>query len=393
LKKTDIVIINTCGFIDKAKQESVQVITDMCHLKKTKKIRKVYVVGCLAQRYKSELKGQMRLVDGFFGVTANEEIIRDLSGKDDFLSYYKRELLTPSHYAYLKISEGCSHSCSFCAIPFIRGKHISRPMEELVAEAENLVALGVKEINLIAQDTTYYGQDLYGRRCLEELLEKLSDVNNLKWLRLMYTYPTSFRTEVLKVMAERDNICKYIDIPLQHISDNVLSSMKRGMDKNKIIELLAQIRDIVPNVSIRSTFIVGYPNETEKDFSELYDFLNTAKLDRVGIFTYSHEDDTPAYELKDSISPKIKEERKDTLMKLQSQISLQKNKNKVGKILKVLIDEKVSSDTYLGRTEHDAPEVDNSVHIKSQQELKPGDFVEVKISEAEEYDLFGSLWK
>ena len=391
--RADHIVINTCGFIKDAKEESIQAIFDAIGLKQNKKLKNLIVTGCLSQRYKQELAEQIPDVDYFFGMNEYANVLQAIKGAGSMdlnYPYLNRHLLTPPHYAYLKISEGCSHGCSFCAIPLIRGRHVSREMEELIDEAKMLVDRGVNEICVIAQDTTYYGMDLYGERKIAELTDKLASVPGLNWLRLMYTYPTGFPLELLDVMASHDNICNYIDIPLQHISDRLLKSMKRGINANKIRGLIANIREKLNDVAIRSAFITGYPGETDKDFRLLLDFIKEYKLDRVGVFTYSHEDNTPAFELEDNIPEELKNERRDILMKAQSEISLEINKSKIGQKPDVIIDGHEDG-YYFGRTQQDAPEVDNSVIIQSNDKLKIGDILKIEITGADEYDLTGMV--
>lgn len=387
--KADILIINTCGFIKPAKEESLQVIVDALELKKKGKIKNVIVTGCLAERYKFELKSQLNDIDFIIGLNSTEKILHFLKPNLKIELTGERHLLTPKHFAYLKISEGCNHKCSFCAIPLIRGKYLSKSKEDILKEAITLSQNGVKELNIIAQDTTYYGVDLFGKSQLATLLRELSDLNKFDWIRLLYTYPLNFPTEVLDIINERKNICKYIDIPLQHASSTILKAMKRKMNLEQTSYLIDLIRDKIPNVAIRSTFIVGFPGETEKDFQQLYDFIIEKKLDRVGIFTYSREEDTNAYELGDTIPEKVKQERRDILMKAQMQTSLNKNKSIIGKQMKVIIDERADKITYYGRTEYDAPEVDNAVIIKSKSKIPVGSFQIIKIIDAKEYDLIG----
>lgn len=386
---TDVLILNTCGFIDSAKEQNVNAIIEAVHSKKSLGIKKVVVMGCLTERYSEQIKAQIPGIDAVFGVNNHQDIVNFL--KIDKNSTYtnsilNRHLLTPSHYSYLKISEGCSHKCSFCAIPTIRGKHRSVPFEQLVQEASILAKGNTKELILIAQDTSYYGTDLYGKKRLGELLSNIAKLN-FEWIRLMYAYPTAFPEEVLDVMASHSNICKYLDIPLQHISDRILKSMKRGIDKLETIKLIDKIKNKVPNIAIRSTFIVGYPGETQSEFNDLLSFLKDADLDRVGAFPYSKEEDTSAFSLEDNIKIKTKNSRLEKLMMLQSEISLAKNKQKIGKDIKVLVEE--SDDThYFARTEHDAPEVDNLVLIAKNKEYRIGEFSKVRITNATEYDLY-----
>ena len=384
----DIIIINTCGFIADAKQESIDTILNFSEAKKTGKIKKVYVMGCLSQRYKKELSEEMPEVDAFYGVNDLTDLLKTLEIDLKTQLLGERMLTTPKHYAYLKIAEGCNRNCSFCAIPLIRGKNISKPMEDLLAEAEWLVKQGVKELILIAQDLTYYGMDLYKKRKLAELLEKLSAIKGLEWIRLHYTYPASFPMEVIKVMAKHDNICKYLDIPLQHINSNILASMKRNIDGSKTRELVAKMRAKVPGISIRTTLIVGYPGETYAQFEELKRFVAESKFERLGVFTYSPEENTSAYKLKDNISAKTKEKRRSEIMELQQLISADINNAKIGKVYKTIIDRK-EGDYWIGRTEFDSPEVDNEVLITSDKKLSMGNFYQVKITHAEDYDLYG----
>ncbi len=390
LNNTDGLIINTCGFIEGSKQESIDYILQACEMRKSGQLQSLIVMGCLVERYKQELSEQIETVDHWLGVNSQEQIVKTLIGDQKFSLINERMLLTPNHSAFMKISEGCDHKCGFCAIPGIRGKHISRPIEDIVDEAKKLIDGGTKEIVVIAQDSTFYGKDLYGERRIAELASKLSDINGLEWVRFMYAYPRAYPLEFLDVMAERDNICNYVDIPLQHISDTVLKSMRRGITGDRIRELIDTMRSKVPNISIRSTFITGYPNETEKDFEELLEFIKTYRLDRVGVFTYSQEDGTPSFDLLDPISEEIKKERADKLMITQQEMSLNINESKIGSIRKVLIDELNEDGSYFGRTEHDAPEVDNGVFVTSEKSIEIGSFVNVKITNAQEYDLYGT---
>lgn len=384
-----IVVINTCGFIDCAKEESVNTILDYIEQKEQGLVEKVYVTGCLSERYRDDLKVEMPEVDGFFGTNDMPDLLKSL-GVD-----YKKELLgervltTDSHYAYLKIAEGCNRPCSFCAIPLMRGKHQSRSIEFLVQEAKFLVAKGVKEIMLIAQDLTYYGIDIYGKRELDNLLKQLSEVEGLEWIRLHYAYPSGFPLEILKTMKERDNICNYLDIPLQHISDNVLQKMRRGINRRRTEELIAQIRSEIPDITLRTTMLVGHPGETEADHLELLDFIKTQKFDRLGVFTYSHEENTHAHQYEDDVTEEDKNRRKDEIMELQQEISFEKNRLKKGKTYKTIIDRK-ESNYYVGRTESDSPEVDNEVIIYDKN-LKIGSFYNVEITDALEYDLVGKV--
>ena len=387
----DIVIINTCGFIDKAKQESIDTILKYAKEKEDGIIRKLYVTGCLSERYKDDLKTGIPEVDGFYGTRDLPELLKNFEAK------YRNELLgdriitTDSHYAYLKISEGCDRPCSFCAIPLMRGRHISKPIDQIILEAKNLVRNGVREIMLIAQDSTYYGIDIYKKRAMSELLKKLSDVEGLDWIRIHYAYPAGFPMDIIEVMRERDNICNYLDIPLQHGSTNMLKVMKRGITREKTDELIKNIRDINPEIALRTTLIAGHPGETERDFQEMYDFVERSQLDRLGIFTYSHEEGTSAYKLEDDVPEQVKRSRSNKIMALQQKISIEKNKNKVGKTVKVLVD-RVDANNYYGRTEQDSPEVDNEVIIPSKEmHLRVGDFYDVKITDSKEYDLIGKV--
>ncbi|MBL0741555.1 30S ribosomal protein S12 methylthiotransferase RimO [Chryseolinea lacunae] len=384
-----VVVINTCGFIDNAKQESIDTILRYVDAKEEGIVDKVYVTGCLSQRYKDDLEKEIPEVDAWFGT-------RDLSRMlKVFKANYKQELVgeriltNPSHYAYLKISEGCDRPCSFCAIPIMRGGHISRPMEELVLEAKNLAKNGTKELLLIAQDSTYYGLDLYKKRNLADLLRNLSDVEGIEWIRLHYAFPTGFPMDALDVMAERSNICKYIDIPLQHASSRMLQVMRRGTTRDKTEALLNTLREKVPGIAIRTTMIAGHPTESEKDFEEMMDFVEKSRFDRLGVFSYSHEENTHAYSLPDDVPAEVKQQRLEAVMELQEGISLDLNTQKIGKTFKVLVDRKEGGN-FVGRTEFDSPEVDNEVIIESPGDyLRLGDFVNVKVTSATEFDLTG----
>ena len=387
----DIVIINTCGFIDKAKQESIDTILKHAKEKEDGIIKKLYVTGCLSERYKDDLKTDIPEVDGFYGTRDLPDLLKNFEAK------YRNELLgdriitTDSHYAYLKISEGCDRPCSFCAIPLMRGRHISKPIDQIILEAKNLIRNGVREIMLIAQDSTYYGIDIYKKRAMSELLKKLSDVEGLDWIRIHYAYPAGFPMDIIEVMRERDNICNYLDIPLQHGSTNMLKIMKRGITREKTDELIKNIRDINPEIALRTTLIAGHPGETERDFQEMYDFVERSQFDRLGIFTYSHEEGTSAHKLEDDVPEQVKRSRSNKIMALQQKISIEKNKNKVGKTVKVLVD-RVDANNYYGRTEQDSPEVDNEVIIPSKEmHLRVGDFYDVKITDSKEYDLIGKV--
>lgn len=384
-----IVIINTCGFIENAKQESIDTILRYSEAKEKGLIEKVYVTGCLSQRYKPDLEKEIPNVDEYFGTRDLPRLLKTL-GAD-----YKHELVgeklitTPSHFAYLKISEGCDRPCSFCAIPLMRGGHVSRTIEDLVKEAKGLAKRGTKELILIAQDLTYYGLDIYKKRNLAELLKHLSDVEGIDWIRLHYAFPSQFPMDALDVMNERSNICNYLDIPLQHISDNVLKAMRRGVTKKRTIELVDMFRQKVPGLAIRTTMLVGHPGETEKDFEELKEFVQQTKLDRIGVFTYSHEENTHAHTLIDDVPAEIKQQRANELMEIQQDISYELNQKKIGQTFKVLFDRK-EGEHFIGRTEFDSPEVDNEVLVDAKEQyVRVGDFANVLITEADFYDLKG----
>src|SRR5690606_35398354 len=386
----NIVIVNTCGFIDKAKEESINTILEQVELKKAGLLDKVYVTGCLSERYRNSLEEEIPEVDAFFGTMELPLILKKFNAdyKADLLG--ERVAATPFHYAYLKISEGCNRTCAFCAIPLMRGAHRSKPIEEIVAEAEKKVAGGVKEIMLIAQELTYYGLDLYKKRMLPDLLKRLSDIPGLYWIRLHYAYPNKFPLEVLDVMRERDNICNYLDMPLQHASDPVLKAMKRQITRAEMDELIGAIRERVPGICLRTTLMTGFPGETREDVETVKEFLQQHRFDRVGIFTYSHEEDTAAYQLKDDVSPKEKQRRAEEIMAVQQEISYAINREKIGKEFKVLIDKKEAGRS-IGRTEFDSVEVDNEVIINSSKPLPLGDFVQVRITNAFDYDLEGEV--
>jgi ribosomal protein S12 methylthiotransferase len=391
-KDHNIVVVNTCGFIDKAKEESVNTILEQVALKKKGRLDKVFVTGCLSQRYREDLEKEIPEVDAWFGTMELPLMLKQ------FEADYKTELLgerllaTPRHYAYLKISEGCNRTCAFCAIPLMRGGHISRPMEELVKEAEGLVRKGVKEILLIAQELTYYGLDIYKQRMLPELLNRLADIKGLEWIRLHYAYPSKFPLEILDVIRERDNICKYLDMPLQHASDNMLTAMRRQITRQDMKTLIDTIREKVPGICLRTTLIAGFPGETAQDVEELKDFLREHRFDRVGIFAYSHEEGTSAHQLEDTIPADTKQQRAQEVMEVQQEISFEKNQEKIGRVFKVLIDKKEAG-RYLGRTEFDSVEVDNEVIIHSADRLPIGEFVRVRITKAYDYDLEGEVVK
>lgn len=389
----DIIIVNTCGFIGDAKEESINVLLEQVEIKRRgRKARKLIAVGCLIERYKKELQKEIPEIDAYYGVHQWNELVASLV--DEYSGYFTGQRLksTPRHYAYLKIAEGCNRRCAYCAIPLIRGKHISRPIEELVEEAKQMVNDGVKEIIVIAQDTTYYGLDIYGERKLGTLLERLATETNAEWIRLHYTYPTSFPQDAIEVMSRYDNICDYIDIPLQHINTEILTSMQRGIDSEGTKQLIAQFRRQMPDVAIRTTLIVGYPGETEKEFEEMKAFVKESRFDRMGVFAYSPEEGTSAYALGDPIDTEEKQRRIDELMAIQEQISLQKNEAKVGRTYKTLIDRK-EGDYWVGRTEYDSPEVDDEVLISAAEPLQIGEFFNITIVEALENDLIGILAK
>ncbi len=389
-KKLDhnIVVVNTCGFIDLAKEESINTILEQVELKKRGKIDKIYVTGCLSERYKQNLETEIPEVDAFFGTMELPFLLRkfDVDYKAELVG--ERLLSTPNHYAYLKISEGCNRTCSFCAIPLMRGKHVSRPIESLVQEAKLLVSRGVKEIMLIAQELTYYGLDIYKKRELPRLLHALADISGLEWVRLHYAYPSKFPMEIIDAMKERKNICNYLDMPLQHASNRMLKSMKRQITREEMEDIIGGIKHKIPGICLRTTLIAGFPGETPDDVEELKIFLKKIEFDRVGIFTYSHEENTSAYLLTDNVPQEEKERRAQEIMEVQQEISYQKNEEKIGKIFKVIIDKKEAG-KYLGRTEFDSVEVDNEVIINSPTKLTPGDFVNVKITSAFDYDLEG----
>ena len=387
----DVVIVNTCGFIDNAKQQSIDTILSYAKEKESGNIKKLFVTGCLSERYKQSLEEDIPEVDGFYGTRDLPDLLKN------FQAQYRNELIgervisTDSHYAFLKISEGCDRPCSFCAIPLMRGKHRSKSIEDLVTETKNLVKNGVKEIMVIAQDSTYYGLDLYGERKLPDLLRSLSDIEGLEWIRLHYAYPSGFPLEIIKVMRERKNICNYLDIPLQHGSTEILKMMRRGITREKTDDLIKRIKDINPDISIRTTLIVGHPGEEDKHFQEMYDFVSRNRFDRLGVFTYSHEEGTHSHNFEDDVPETIKRKRYNNIMSLQQKISHEINQEKVGKSFKVLID-RGDKNNYIGRTEFDSPEVDNEVVIPvSNSHLRVGEFYDVEITSAREYDLIGKI--
>lgn len=385
-----IVVVNTCGFIDKAKEESVQTILEQVELKKKGKLEKVYVTGCLSERYKSNLEAEIPEVDAYFGTMELPLLLKTLEADYKAELVGERLLATPSHYAYLKISEGCNRTCSFCAIPLMRGGHVSRSMESLVEEATLLVSRGVKEIMLIAQELTYYGLDLYKRRALPELLNRLADIKGLEWIRLHYAYPSKFPLEILDVIRDRPNICKYLDMPLQHASDRMLMAMKRQITRSEMEELLATIRSTIPGICLRTTLIVGFPGETREDIEELKEFLTQQQFDRVGVFTYSHEEDTSAFTLADTLTQEEKEARAQEIMEWQQDISYALNQKKIGQEFRVIVDKKEAG-RYIARSAADSVEVDNEIIIQTQKKLAPGQFVTVRITKAYDYDLEGEL--
>jgi ribosomal protein S12 methylthiotransferase len=393
LNKDDIIVINTCGFIDNAKQESIDTILQYSELKDQGKVGKVIVTGCLSERYKPELEAEIKNVDSFFGTNDLQNLLSSIGADYKHELVGERLLTTPSHFSYFKIAEGCNRPCSFCAIPLMRGKHVSKPMDDLVKEAKYLAKNGTKELILIAQDLTYYGLDLYSKRNLADLLRNLSDVDGIEWIRLQYAYPSGFPMDILDVMNERSNICNYLDMPLQHISDTMLSAMRRGITRQKTIDLVNSIRDKVPDIALRTTLICGYPGETEGDFEEMKEWVSESRFDRLGCFTYSHEEKTHAHLLNDDVPEEIKQQRVEDIMNIQQEISFNINQDKVGKHFKVLIDKK-EGNYLIGRTEFDSPEVDNEVLIDARiSYATPGTFVQVKIDRAEDFDLYGQIVK
>ena len=385
-----ITIVNTCGFINDAKEESIETIMNLLQAKENNQSHKVFVMGCLSERYRNDLISDIPEIDGIFGVNDLSQILTTMNTNYQKDLHGERLISTPSHYAFLKIAEGCNRKCSFCAIPLIRGQHISQPIDKLVAEAKYLAQKKVKELILISQDLSFYGKDLYGEYQLKKLVENLVKIDNLDWIRLHYLYPTDFLTPVLELMAQNDKICKYIDIPFQHINDKILKSMKRGHNEKSIRSLVDMFRQKVPDITLRTTMIVGYPNETDKDFKQLVDFVQETKFDRLGVFTYSEEENTDAALIKDNVPEELKQERLNEIMEIQSSISLEKNQNKIGKTYKVLIDNK-DTEYFVGRTEADSPEIDNQVLIPNSNNIKIGEFYNVKINSASEYDLFGEI--
>ena len=384
----DVAVINTCGFIDAARQESVDAIIESVRRKSDGSLRKVYAMGCLTERYGEALRKEIPEVDGFFGSDQLPAVLRELGAE------YRKELLgermltTPSHVAYLKISEGCDNPCAFCAIPLMRGKHVSRPVEEVVGEAELLAEKGVRELVVIGQDTTLYGVDIHGSRSLAGLLERIAGVPGIEWVRLMYAFPAKFPMDVLDVIAENPKLCKYLDMPVQHVSDTVLKSMRRGISRRALLNLIEKIQVRIPGIALRTTLIVGYPGETEREFSELLSFVRAARFARLGVFTYSREEGTSAWPLGDPVPAVEKERRRAAIMEAQRAISEERNEGLIGSRIRVLID-RVEDGQFIGRTEHDAPEIDNEVYVTSDEDLAPGMFVNAGITDATEYDLYG----
>lgn len=390
-QKADVVIINTCGFIGDAQEESIDCILEYAELRKQNKISKLYVVGCLSQRFRKELQEEIQEVDGFYGVESVNLIAADILKEDLPLDYCSHRLLsTPKHYAYLKISEGCNRRCAFCAIPLIRGGHVSVPMENLLEEAKMLAKKGVKELILIAQDLTYYGNDLYGKSRIVELVKELCKIDGFEWIRLHYGYPLGFPDELLDLIRENPKICHYIDLPLQHISTHLLKAMRRGVDRQQTIGFVENVRKHVPDIAFRTTFIVGFPGETEEDFEELCQFVRDMRFERAGVFAFSPEEGTPAYEMEDDVPDEVKQERVDKLMEIQQNISLEINGMRVGKIEKVLID-RLEGDYYVGRSQYDSPEVDDEILISAEAELEIGKFYQVKITQADYFDCYGEV--
>ena len=388
----DVVVINTCGFIGDAKQESIDTILRAAQLKEEGAISELFVVGCLSQRYADELRPELPEVDDFFGVNDWAGVVERLGAKYRTENETEREISTPSHYAYLKISEGCNWMCGYCAIPLIRGRHKSVPMEALVAEAEKLAEKGVRELMVIAQDTTYYGVDIYGERKLAELLERLCRIEKIEWIRLHYAYPTDFPDEVIEVMAREKKICKYLDIPFQHISDNQLNLMKRRHTKAEALALINKLRAAIPDIALRTTLLVGYPGETEEDFMELMEFVKTTKFDRLGVFAYSEEEGTySATRLKDDVEDAVKQERVERIMRLQERVSLANNARRIGQKMRAIIDRR-EGDFYIGRSEYDSPEVDQEIIIDSAgKRLYRGRFYDVEVTDCEDYDLYARV--
>lgn len=390
LEDAEIAVINTCGFIEAAKQESIDMIVETVRHKAGGRLKRVYAMGCLTERYLVELQRELPEVDRFFGSNQIDAVARSLGADFKHELLGERVLTTPGHYAYLKISEGCDNPCSFCAIPIMRGKHVSRPMEEIVVEAELLASRGVKELVVIGQDTTYYGFERYGSRKLPALLTALAGIPGIEWVRLMYAYPSKFPKEVLSVIAEHPHICNYIDMPVQHVSDRVLKSMRRGMTERSTRRLLESIRENIPGIALRTTLIVGYPREQVEDFEILLQFVEEMKFERLGVFTYSQEESTHSYALGDPLPQEEKDRRRNVIMELQQEIALERNQRVVGSQQRVLIDRR-EGESFIGRTEHDAPEIDNEVFVREHSLTEVGDFVDVEIVDASEYDLYGRV--
>lgn len=389
----EVVIVNTCGFIDRAKEESVQTILEMAKLKTQGKVKKLFVMGCLSQRYHADLEREIPEVDRYFGSHHLPQIMEELDAHYKYELLGERKVFTPSHYAYLKISEGCNRTCSFCAIPLMRGDHTSRSIEELVIETKNLAAQGVRELILIAQELTYYGLDIYRKRALSLLLERLHEIDGIDWIRLHYAYPSKFPLDIIETMAKLPKVCKYLDLPLQHIDDDILNRMRRQITHQETSRLIADIRSIIPDITLRTTFLLGFPGEQERHFEKLCDFVRQTQFDRVGVFGYSHEENTLAYQYKDDVAPDEKIRRVNSLMEIQSEISFQKNLDKIGQTLTVLFD-RIDQEFFVGRTEGDSPEVDNEVLVSAKDfYVRIGDFAKVHIKNAHEYDLYGDLIK
>jgi ribosomal protein S12 methylthiotransferase len=387
----ETVIINTCGFIEAAKQESIDTILNAVSLKERGKLKKVIVAGCLSERYMDDLRKEIPEVDAYFGTEKYEDILKELGGELKYELLGERFISTPSHTAYLKISEGCDHPCSFCAIPLMRGKHKSKPIEDLIRETEFLAKNKTKELVLIAQDTTDYGKDIYGKKMIAGLIDKLSGVNGIEWIRLMYAYPSRFPDELIEIIADNPKVCNYVDIPLQHISDDILKSMRRGVTAKRTRDLLRKLKERIPGITLRTTFIVGYPNETDKEFAELCEFVKEIEFDRIGTFTFSKEESTSSFILGDPVPEKVKSERRDILMEIQKDISLKINQSFIGKKLQVLIDGK-EGDYFIGRSYRDAPEVDGEILIPSNgKKLNPGEFYAVDVFDFNEYDLYANI--
>ena len=390
-KDANIIIVNTCGFIDRAKEESINTILSYAKQKEKGKIDKLYVTGCLSQRYKDDLEVEIPQVDAYFGTLELPQLLKKLDADYKHELIGERYLTTPQHYAYLKISEGCNRTCTFCAIPIMRGKHVSKSIEDVVAEAKNLAKQGVKEIMLIAQELTYYGLDIYKERALSKLLYALNDVDGIEWIRLHYAYPSKFPLDILDAIKDCDKVCNYLDLPLQHANDTILKRMQRQITQEETRELIQQIRSKIPDIAIRTTMLVGFPGETEEDFQDLCDFVKEMEFERLGVFQYSHEDDTAAFDFEDDIDTDTKEERASILMQIQQEISFRKNEEKIGKEYKVLIDRKEGG-YFVGRTEYDSPEVDNEVLIDAKKYFcRIGDFCMVKINDATDFDLYAEV--